>query len=94
MDLERKYAMDALEAVEKWSHLLPSDVQRKVKIAQSVFASYGLATTDEIRRELGGPNWVIAKRTKGIVARYGEDVIAVSSEKYHAAEIRAIESRF
>lgn len=44
---EREYTLAALNAIEPWLFLLPSDVQRKVKLA---------------------------RRTKGIVDRYGEDV--------------------
>jgi hypothetical protein len=35
-------------------------------------------------REAFGPNWVIARRTKAIVARYGETVRCVSQAEYDA----------
>lgn len=89
---EREYTKEALDAVSTWLYLLPSDVQRKVKLARSVMETYGQATIDELRNELGN-NWVVARRTKGIVERYGEDVKCYSHKQYEAAERRAIQNR-
>lgn len=44
---------------------------------------------EAFRRQIGGANWVLARRTPAIVARYGEDVICLSREKYKDAERRA-----
>lgn len=90
---EREYVIAALESLEPWVFLLPSDVQRKVKLARSVMETHGMATGEELERELG-PNWVVGRRTKRIVEKYGEDVQCYSPEKYADAERRAIESRF
>jgi hypothetical protein len=73
--------------------LLPKDTRRAILLAQSLLATHGQATTVEIETELG-PNWVIARRTKQIVEKYGDDVKCVNSTEYHAAERRAIEKRY
>lgn len=75
MNYQEEYALEAIEALEPYLFLLPSDVQRKVKLAAAVFANHGCAPVEAFRREVGGTNWVIAKRTKRIIERYGEDVI-------------------
>ena len=93
MSYEREYCEAALEAVRPWLYLLPTDVQRKVRLAQSVLDSYGSATAEEIRNELGA-NWVIARRTRRIVEKYGADVKCYTNSQYKAAERRAIESRY
>lgn len=38
-----------------------------------------------MQREVGG-NWVIARRTSRIVARYGEDVVCLSQKRYAELE--------
>lgn len=93
MDLEREYTDAALKAIEPWIFILPTAVQRAVRLAASVRTTHGCATAEEMRRELGGSNWVIARRIPSIIRKYGEDVICVSSKKYQEAERRAIESR-
>lgn len=90
---ERDYVLPAFEALKKWMFLLPTDVQRKILIAKSVIESHGSATGDELKRELG-EDWVLARRTKNIIERYGEDVRCYTPKQYEAAERRAIEARF
>lgn len=92
MTLEQEYVTTAFEAVSHWWHLLPSDVERKLRLAKSLVESHGSPTADEMRQELGS-NWVIARRTKRVVERYGEDVNCVTPKQYAAAERRAIEKR-
>jgi len=92
MDYEKEFVIPALQATEKWHHVLPSDVQRALRVALSVIQTHGSATVDELRRELG-ENWVIARRTPAIVARYGEDVRCYSQAQYRDAERRAILKR-
>lgn len=94
MNYEREYTKAALDAVEPYLFLLPSDVQRAVKLAKSVHETNGFPTCEELRQELGGTNWVLARRTKAIVDRYGEDVICVSPAQYEKAERTALEKRF
>lgn len=92
MNYQEEYALEAIEALEPYLFLLPSDVQRKVKLAAAVFANHGCAPVEAFRQEVGGTNWVIAKRTKRIIERYGEDVITLTPHQYKAAERRAIET--
>lgn len=92
-DLQREYVEAALDAVAQCLPMLPNDIQRRIKLAQSVLVTYGSATTEELRRELGA-NWVIARRTKSIVEKYGEDVRCYTSKQFDEAVRRAIESRF
>jgi hypothetical protein len=40
---------------------------------------------DALATELGGRPWVIARRTKRIVTKYGEDVVCVTLKRYHEA---------
>jgi hypothetical protein len=93
MDYQREYLQVMFNSLERHLHLLPSIVQRDVKLARSVVETHGSATPDEMRKQLGD-NWVLAKRTKNIVARYGPDVKCYSHARYHAAERTAIEARF
>jgi hypothetical protein len=51
------------------------------------------ATVDELRAEIGSSNWVIAKRTPRIVARYGCDVVCLTQKAYFAANERAVAKR-
>lgn len=37
-----------------------------------------------IREKLGTKNWVIARRTAGVVRRYGDDVVCISQKRYSA----------
>lgn len=92
MNVDKEYIEPALLAVEPWLYLLPTDVQRKVKLAISLVHTHGYATMEESRAELGS-NWVIARRTKRIVEKYGEDVNAISSERYAQVQRDAIEKR-
>lgn len=39
-----------------------------------------------LRDRFGGSNWVLARRTAGIIRRYGEDVVCVSEQRYAAIE--------
>lgn len=41
---------------------------------------------DAFYKIVGGRNWVIARRTPRIVARYGVDVICLSPKRYAEAE--------
>lgn len=41
---------------------------------------------DFLSNHFGGKNWVIARRTPNILARYGEDVICLSRKRYKEAE--------
>lgn len=91
-DLENEYVLVALAMVKDHLHMLPPYVQRKVKLAWSVLESHGTTTAEEMRTELG-PNWVIARRGRQIVEKYGEDVRCLSIAQYHAAQRRAIEKR-
>ena len=93
-DLEKEYVLAALNSIQPHHlYLLPTNVQRKVKLALSVIASHGVATGEEIREE-PGPNWVLARRTRNIVEKYGADVNCVTPGGYDAAQRRAIEKRF
>jgi hypothetical protein len=91
-DLQREYCLTALDSVLPWLYLLPSAVQRNIKLAHSVLLSHGSATQQEMQEQLG-TNWVLARRTKRIVERYGPDVRCYSQAQYAAAERRAIEGR-
>lgn len=92
-DLEREYVMMALNSLDTWLVLLPTVVQRRVRLATSVMDTHGLATTKEIRAELGEV-WVMARRTKRIVEKYGEGVRCVSAVEFEAVQRQAIEQRF
>lgn len=35
---------------------------------------------------VGGPKWVVSRRTSSIVERYGDDVICLSQKRYQNAE--------
>lgn len=39
-----------------------------------------------LRAKFDGRPWCVARRTKRIVERYGEDVVAMSAKKYEALE--------
>lgn len=97
VDLEREYVRRALDNLRAWlvapDRRTLDDMRRHVDLAISVMESHGHATADELRREFGGRNWVLSRRTKAIVERYGDDVICVSPKQYDAAERRAIEAR-
>lgn len=92
LNAETDYTRPALEAVLK--HVsLPSDIEAQVRRAISVIDSHGGATTQELAQELG-KNWVIARRTKKIVKKYGEDVKCYSPKQFEKAERTAINKRF
>lgn len=92
MSYETEYTLAALVALEPWLFLLPTDVQRKIKLARSVVESHGYPSSAELKAELG-ENWVLARRTKSIVAKYGDNVRCYSHAQYEAAERRALEKR-
>jgi hypothetical protein len=92
-DLEREYTLAAIDSLAPHLCLLPAEVQRKVKLAESILASHGTATGEEIREDLG-PNWVLARRGRRIVEKYGKDVNCVTPGQYDCAQRRAIERRF
>ena len=92
--IEREYTLKALQAIEPWAYLLPTDVQRAVRLALSVIESHALPTSEELEKQIGGHNWVIARRTRYIERKYGVDVITLSPKQYADAQRRAIESRF
>jgi hypothetical protein len=48
---------------------------------------------DEFAKIVGGHNWVIARRSSRIVARYGEDVVCLSARRYREADRLARLSR-
>lgn len=88
---ENDYVIPAIE--EALTYPLPPEATRKLKLALSLIRSGGMATAEELQRELG-ENWVLARRrTERIVKRYGEDVKCYSHQAYEAAERRAIEGR-
>ena len=68
------------------------DLLRSVRLALSVMDQH--VTVDELCAAIGSDNWVVARRTKRIVERYGEDVVTLSSKQLDAAERRAVEARF
>jgi hypothetical protein len=70
---------------------LPKRARRSVLLAQSVLAKG--PTADELSEQLGGRNWVIARRTPRIVDRYGDDVICVTPHQFTETKVRVIESR-
>lgn len=39
-------------------------------------------TLEEINAQIGGPRWVIARRTPRIVEKYGDDVICLTPKQY------------
>lgn len=43
-------------------------------------------TCAELTAEIGGKNWVVARRTPRIVAQYGEDVICLTPKAYREKE--------
>ncbi len=91
-DLEREYTIVALAMAKDWLHVLPPHVQHKIKLAWSAIESHGTATSEELKRELG-PNWVIARRGRRIVERYGANVRCISRTQYEKAIRQAIEKR-
>lgn len=91
-DLEREYVAAVFATLEDYLPLLPVDVQRKIRIAGSVLATHGTATAEEIRQELGS-NWVLARRSRRIVERYGAGARCVTTAQYEKAVKRAIEKR-
>lgn len=44
------------------------------------------ASVDELNAHFGTHNWVIARRTKNIVAKYGDNVVCVTQAAYTRAE--------
>ena len=50
------------------------------------------ATPDELRAVIGR-NWVIARRSESIIARYGEDVVCLSQSAYDEAQRKAIRAQ-
>ena len=45
-----------------------------------------MTRADYISEKLGSRNWIIAKRTKNVLRRHGDDVVCISSKRY--AEIQ------
>jgi hypothetical protein len=45
-------------------------------------------------RERLGSNWVVAKRTKRVVERYGDDVVCVSLKRFAALKQEFMDSRY
>ncbi len=41
---------------------------------------------DAFAKIVGGHNWVIARRTPNILARYGQDVVCLTPKSYQNAE--------
>lgn len=91
-NFQKEYTDKAFAAVKPYLWLLPTDVQRAVLLAESIIASHGHPTTKELEPEIGS-NWVLAKRTKAIVVKYGPDVRCLTPQQYEAAQRRAIEKR-
>lgn len=50
-------------------------------------------TSNELCEEIGSSNWVLHRRTKQIVERYGETVVCLSRKQYGAACERALSKR-
>lgn len=48
--------------------------------------SYEPFPFETFHKIVGGKNWVVARRTPNIVARYGKDVICLSPQRYASAE--------
>lgn len=61
-----------------------------VKAAKDALSRYKRATEPsgslEFLRARFGKNWVLARRTTNIVARYGSDVVCLSKKQYLQAE--------
>jgi hypothetical protein len=91
--IDEQLTIEALDAVASEVERLSPEAQRAFRLAVSARATHG-PRADELSAIFGGRNWVLAPRSKGIVARYGEDVICVSRKQYAAAEREAIERRF
>lgn len=70
------------------------EVRHALLTALSVIDSHGGPTCAELCEQLGSKNWVIAKRTKRIVERYGKNVKCVTQDEYNEAQRRAIRARF
>lgn len=51
------------------------------------------AALDEIAAHLGTRNWVVARRTSGIVERYGEDVLCMSQARFRAMHASIVAAR-
>jgi hypothetical protein len=91
LDYERKWVVPALETCLQCE--LRADVADRVRLALSVITTRGTATSDEMCEVLGTRNWVIARRSKRIVERYGADVRCLTPAQYEHAETQAIERR-
>jgi hypothetical protein len=91
-DFQKEYTDKAFAAVKPYLWLLPTDVQRAFLLGESVIASHGAATVQELEAEFG-KKWCIAKRTKAIVAKYGPEVRCLTPEQFEAGQRRAIEKR-
>ena len=91
-NLQNEYLDRAFRALMPILHLLPPDTQRVVRIAESLTRFPG-ATTEELRKAIG-PKWVIARRSKRIVERYGEDVICLSHRTFCEIERKIVAERF
>ena len=66
----------------------------KAEFALSLFVHDNLhAPNSEELREQMGKNWVIARRSPRIVAKYGEDVVCVSPKAFQEHEKRALYTR-
>lgn len=90
MSIERQALAEMFAGLNNWLYLLPTDVQRKVRFASVVHYNGGMPSPDAFAREVGGRNWVIARRTKRIVERFGEGVICLSQKQYLAASLAAL----
>ena len=55
--------------------------------------SHQWATADEISNAVGSRNWVVARRTKRIIQRYGEDVVCLTEKRYKELEERILAAR-
>lgn len=44
----------------------------------------------DLNEEIGGRNWVVARRTQRIIERYGAGVICLSRKQFEAARVRAV----
>ena len=92
MGYEIEYATKALEAVERVGGLLPDETRKLITVALHVLRCQGVPMPEALAIELGGKPWVIARRTKGIVERYGKDVKCVSRREYEQATRRCLEA--
>lgn len=90
MDYQTEYSNAAIAAVLPHLEALPEDVRSKVNTAAALIRNKGCIPSELLREELGGANWVIARRTRRIVEQYGPDVVCVTPKRYQEAERRAI----